>query len=107
MLLSLINVLSKSNIIDQIQFDHQTQDKSKDVSFDGTLDEMERVMIRYALEKNSGNRIRAAKQLGISVRTLRNKLRQYREEVRLSGLTDNGDAFSVLSENEELLESAN
>lgn len=43
----------------------------------GTIEEMERVMIRQALAQHSGNRTHAANSLGISVRTLRNKLRLY------------------------------
>jgi len=51
-----------------------------------TLDEMERRAIDRALNSSSGNRTHAARLLGISVRTLRNKLRQYREEA-VSSLT--------------------
>jgi DNA-binding NtrC family response regulator len=43
-----------------------------------TIDEMERRMIFAALEDLGGNRTRAAERLGISIRTLRNKLREYR-----------------------------
>lgn len=46
----------------------------------GTLWEMERELIFRALAKTKGNRTHAAKVLGISVRTLRNKLREYREQ---------------------------
>ncbi len=43
------------------------------------LHEMERLMIMRGLEQTSGNRTQAAELLGISVRTLRNKLNEYRE----------------------------
>jgi len=43
-----------------------------------TLREMEQHLIFQALHETSGNRTHAAKLLGISVRTLRNKLHEYR-----------------------------
>ena len=52
-------------------------------SFDGAvipLHEMERIMIAKGLEQTSGNRTQAAELLGISVRTLRNKLNEYRTQ---------------------------
>jgi two-component system response regulator FlrC len=45
-----------------------------------TIEEMERCLIGQALRETSGNRTHAAKLLGISVRTLRNKLAEYRSE---------------------------
>ncbi len=48
-----------------------------------TLDAMERVMILRALEESGQNQERAAEQLGISARTIRNKLKRYREEGHL------------------------
>ena len=45
-----------------------------------TIDGMERELILKTLEEKSGNRTHAAKALGISLRTLRNKLREYRME---------------------------
>jgi len=45
-----------------------------------TIKEMERAMIQAALSETNGNRTHAAKMLGISVRTLRNKLSEYRQE---------------------------
>lgn len=44
------------------------------------LHEMERIMIAKGLEATSGNRTQAAELLGISVRTLRNKLNEYRAQ---------------------------
>jgi DNA-binding NtrC family response regulator len=41
-----------------------------------TLDEMERQMIRLALEKNDGNFTAAADQLGVTRQTLYNKLKR-------------------------------
>jgi two-component system response regulator FlrC len=45
-----------------------------------TITEMERCLIGKALQETSGNRTHAARLLGISVRTLRNKLAEYRGE---------------------------
>lgn len=44
------------------------------------LHEMERLMILKGLETTSGNRTQAAELLGISIRTLRNKLNEYKEQ---------------------------
>jgi DNA-binding NtrC family response regulator len=43
------------------------------------LDELEKQAIRTALRQTGGNRTQAAAVLGISIRTLRNKLQEYRE----------------------------
>jgi len=45
-----------------------------------TLRDMERELILRRLDLTGGNRTRAAEMLGISVRTLRNKINQYRGE---------------------------
>jgi len=45
-----------------------------------TVSEMERQLIIGTLSEVNQNRTRAAELLGISIRTLRNKLREYREE---------------------------
>jgi DNA-binding NtrC family response regulator len=47
-----------------------------------TLREMEQHLIYQALDETSGNRTHAAKLLGISGRTLRNKLHEYRQTTR-------------------------
>lgn len=45
-----------------------------------TLEDMERRLIAKTLEETSGNRTHAARSLGISIRTLRNKLKEYKEK---------------------------
>lgn len=51
-----------------------------------TISGMERKMIEQAILNNKGNRTQAAKQLGISLRTLRNKLAIYEnEEANITG----------------------
>jgi DNA-binding NtrC family response regulator len=42
-----------------------------------TLSEVEKRLIYLALKKTSGNRNEAANLIGINVRTLRNKLKEY------------------------------
>ena len=61
--------------------DSRRSDHAPDNAFSGgviPLHEMERIMIKKGLEQTSGNRTQAAELLGISVRTLRNKLNEYR-----------------------------
>jgi transcriptional regulator with GAF, ATPase, and Fis domain len=57
-----------------------TPDASATTAFQGNLDDMERQMIVQALSRSVGNQVKAAQQLGISVRTLRRKLAKYRRE---------------------------
>jgi DNA-binding NtrC family response regulator len=42
-----------------------------------TLDEIERELVLQTLARCGGNRTRAARVLGVSIRTLRNKIRLY------------------------------
>ncbi len=56
-----------------------------------TLREMEQHLIFQALHETSGNRTHAAKLLGISVRTLRNKLHEYRH----LGVLESGQTSQV------------
>lgn len=56
-------------------------EKASETLFSGAvipLHEMERIMIMKGLSATDGNRTQAAELLGISVRTLRNKLNEYR-----------------------------
>ena len=45
-----------------------------------TVGEIERELMLQTLARCNGNRTRAARVLGVSVRTLRNKIRQYSAE---------------------------
>ena len=45
-----------------------------------SIPDMEKQLILKTLKKVNGNRTHAAKMLGISIRTLRNKLNEYRQE---------------------------
>ncbi len=47
----------------------------------GPLKEVEKKLIFQTLDQTNGNRTHAAKMLGISVRTLRNKLNEYRDQM--------------------------
>jgi DNA-binding NtrC family response regulator len=49
-----------------------------------SLDEMERRLILKTLDREGGNKTKTAKVLGISVRTLRNKLNRYNREKKSS-----------------------
>lgn len=69
-------VLARSNEIG-IEFDNI-------ISEIKPLEEMEREAILRALKLTRGNKSRAAELLGITVRTLRNKLNEYREKGLLS-----------------------
>ena len=51
-----------------------------------TVREMEKDLIFNTLSSVNDNRTHAAKMLGISIRTLRNKLNEYREEMGMPGL---------------------
>jgi DNA-binding NtrC family response regulator len=54
------------------------------------IEEVERQMIMRTLQKTDNNKTRAAELLQISLKTLHNKLRQYRER----GLTPDGDQYA-------------
>ena len=61
--------------------DLQAQPRAKESSITlQTIDDMERHMILQALDDTGNNQQLAADRLGISARTIRNKLRRYREE---------------------------
>ena len=61
-------------------FDEELQSKENGTPrFSGTIYEMEKELIMQTLEEVNGNKTKAADSLGISIRTLRNKLNEYGE----------------------------
>lgn len=90
------NIRELANIIERaVVMDHDTCIAAEHLYLDGgmstanleddpivpvgmTLQELEKHAILETLQRNSANRTRAAEVLGISVRTLRNKLNEYR-----------------------------
>ncbi|MEX0830080.1 MAG: sigma-54 dependent transcriptional regulator [Nitrospirales bacterium] len=65
--------------VEHFQFDEPTLTSGPTHAPTGTIWEMERDLILRTLEAHNANRTHAARTLGISIRTLRNKLREYRE----------------------------
>ena len=57
---------------------------SPSITVGTTVREMERELIFNTLKSVNDNRTHAAKMLGISIRTLRNKLNEYREEMEMA-----------------------
>lgn len=74
-------ILSQDTIISDkhIRFDEFQKHSSLDLSLGMSLSEVERRLILQTLEHTENNRTKAAHILGISIRTLRNKLNEYKE----------------------------
>lgn len=80
------NVIHRAHIIapsrdilpQHILFDEISDEGISDIISVMPIREMERRLIYKALEATNGNRTRAAEILGITVRTLRNKLKEYK-----------------------------
>lgn len=68
-------VLNNSGILkkDELAISTEIGSQEKDM----TLQELEKKLIIETMQKNNNNRTKAAETLGISVRTLRNKLQEY------------------------------
>ena len=75
-------VLAKGPAIsmEAVQFEAVADDADSDFAPGMSLSEVEKRLILQTLELTAQNRTRAAQMLGISIRTLRNKLNEYKEE---------------------------
>jgi len=77
-------IMSHGNEVDSSQLElhdeMNREDGPVEVKDDYTIREMEQELILRKLQRTGGNRTQAATELGISVRTLRNKLHLYNEQ---------------------------
>jgi two-component system response regulator FlrC len=75
-------LITKDSVIngDSIRFEAESFGLDMDFVPGMSLSEVEKRLILQTLELTAQNRTRAAQVLGISIRTLRNKLNEYREE---------------------------
>lgn len=69
-------ILSESNIIKPDDLYLRPSTATNSISSFATLEEMEKQMIRQAIEKNNGNLTAAAEQLGITRQTLYNRFKK-------------------------------
>jgi two-component system response regulator HydG len=74
-------VMTERDMPDRVLAGAMPSTSSTEIPSGLTMDELERLAIARALQQCSGNRTHAAGRLGISVRTLQRKLRQYDLEV--------------------------
>jgi DNA-binding NtrC family response regulator len=70
-------ILAENELITGDSFQFTSAASLSTASFDGSLDEVERRLIEYALRRHSGNMSAVALQLGISRQTLYNKMKKY------------------------------
>lgn len=70
-------ILADSEILKPIDFNFKKEGTGSNLSFTGTLEEMEVKLIKKALENNKGNFSLAAQKLGITRQTLYNKIKKY------------------------------
>lgn len=73
-------VISPGDLFLQLDEDDSETEPSVEMRAGLSLREMEKEMIRITLQDTGGNRTHAARMLGISLRTLRNKLSEYRSQ---------------------------
>jgi DNA-binding NtrC family response regulator len=72
--------LEAAHLLLEGQCDHQNTRLPGGVQVGSTVREMEKALIEKTLNELGQNRTRAAEMLGISIRTLRNKLREYKHD---------------------------
>jgi DNA-binding NtrC family response regulator len=73
-------ILTEKDLPEEILAESQAVSAPKEIPSNLTMEELEKLAITKALDQCGGNRTHAAERLGISVRTLQRKLRQYELE---------------------------
>jgi DNA-binding NtrC family response regulator len=73
-------VLTERDLPDEVTMGTADATSRKEIPTGITMEELEKLAITKALDQCAGNRTHAANRLGISVRTLQRKLRQYELE---------------------------
>jgi DNA-binding NtrC family response regulator len=81
-------VLTERDLPDEITAGTADASSRKDIPTGITMEELEKLAITKALDQCANNRTHAANRLGISVRTLQRKLRQYELERGLQPLPE-------------------
>jgi transcriptional regulator with PAS, ATPase and Fis domain len=88
MVLADSEMLTERDLPDTILQAERQGSAPREMPSDLTMEELEKLAITKALEQSGGNRTHAAGRLGISVRTLQRKLRQYEFERKIKPLTN-------------------
>jgi two-component system response regulator FlrC len=78
-ILSDYTVIKPAHVEDPAGGNEMTAVRTSPVEAVGSVKEMEMKLIMEALKSMNGNRTRAASVLGITSRTLRNKIKEYRD----------------------------
>ncbi|HZL35260.1 MAG TPA: sigma-54 dependent transcriptional regulator [Tepidisphaeraceae bacterium] len=73
-------ILGENDLPEEILAESSSSAAPKEIPSNLTMEELEKLAIKKALDQCGGNRTHAADRLGISVRTLQRKLRQYEEK---------------------------
>src|SRR5688500_8066975 len=81
-------VLTERDLPDEIVMGTADASSRREIPTGITMEELEKLAITKALDQCAGNRTHAANRLGISVRTLQRKLRQYELERGVPPLPD-------------------
>ncbi len=70
-------ILCADSYIEKNDFVFRSDELSRDVSYEGTLEDMEKQLISKAIDAQEGNMTAVAQQLGITRQTLYNKIKKY------------------------------
>lgn len=72
--------ITPKDLIDAINNPHPSSKKTQIPATFGTIEDVERELILSSLNTNEGNKAKTANELGITARTLRNKINRYKQE---------------------------